>query len=130
MKIKEQESRLTLQEHDDDDDDDNCIIEVYKCDLQLGHELYVIHARQHKTFAVCVEQSCRSSSELPTLVPRPNYYNTRNQGLQEHKKLLDQNEPFCSSSLETDAGTKLNVLLCVSHTSSLQLAADLTQFVC
>jgi len=38
LRIKEQETRLTLQEHDDDDDDDDltkCMKKIYFCYLDV-----------------------------------------------------------------------------------------------
>jgi len=50
LRIKEQETCLTLHEHDDDDDDDNIVyISIYVCSTFVGldSKLYKMHVHQH-----------------------------------------------------------------------------------
>ena len=44
MRIKEQETRLTLQEHDDDDDDDDCRREEPNMHIHIRGKATSLHA--------------------------------------------------------------------------------------
>ena len=48
MSIKEQETRLTLHEHDDDDDDGNDILLVVT--FSVKHNINVFHSQEQFTY--------------------------------------------------------------------------------
>jgi len=53
LRIKEQETRLTLQEHDDDDDDDDD-------DVSLPSDMFIFATRFQR--AICLETKRPNSS--------------------------------------------------------------------
>ena len=69
MRIKEQETRLTLQEHDDDDDDELCF-KVHLTNLRI---ISTEHSKRNETVpekvaATCTEDGHKQNTKTSTTI--------------------------------------------------------------